>query len=93
VRVLAGSLLRLFSVTAFVTACSHSSKTGEMAEFAYATGCYQAHQGVCARLGDEEKSSLCYETALATCEKMGREFRSWVQSKPQVPAEVPAKLE
>ncbi|HUP56023.1 MAG TPA: hypothetical protein VM598_01125 [Bdellovibrionota bacterium] len=64
-----------------------------MAEYAYATGCYHAHQRLCSRLRTDEKTSSCYEDALATCEKMGREFKGWVQSKPVLPAEVPAKLE
>jgi hypothetical protein len=91
------SLAVLAILTLTGEGCAHGPQSGpgsrsELAEFSYSTGCYQAYQQFCAGKS-EEQVSPCFEEALSRCEKQGRQFRDWIESKPAIPQKPPARLE
>ena len=56
-------------------------RSSQMAEYAYATGCYEAYKRICLEFAKEEKVNLCREDGLAICERSGRNFRLFVENK------------
>lgn len=68
----------LFSSTRHESAYLSSSKTLDMAKFAFETGCLEESKIACSDFEDKLRSD-CFADALADCPKMSRAFQEWLK--------------